>query len=87
MGPPQLGGTSLGSKLDAKRNAMAPFGLSSISHAPATPAPDIVPAGAGHVPFLTDAEIQARLNTFAVPPTAAIIEDDENEEEPPDTAV
>ena len=82
-GPPPTGGQSLGAKLDARRHALAPFGLASVvprsAEATALTATQEL-GGATEAPFLSDQEIQARLHTFAEPPAAGVIDDDHEDE-------
>ena len=73
----------MGAKLDARRHALAPFGLASVvprsAEATALTATQEL-GGATEAPFLSDQEIQARLHTFAEPPAAGVIDDDHEDE-------
>eukprot|EP00439_Symbiodinium_sp_Y106_P062701 s323_g9.t1 len=80
-GHPPLGGISLGNKLEAKRNALAPFGVQASRDSAA-----VEPSAVGEPPtetftggpFLSDAEIQARLHHFAAPAGAHLVDDDDD---------
>ena len=81
MATPPWGGTSLGNKLEAKRNALAPFGgPASRDSAAAEPAAVGEPPTETFTggPFLSDAEIQARLHHFAAPSGAHLVDDDDD---------
>ena len=84
-GPPPTGGQSLGSKLEARRHALAPFGLAAAACGPldsVAAASGVVMPAATEAPFLSDQEIQARLHTFAGSQVTGVIDDDGDEDEP-----